>query len=126
VLRRQPERLVDLAIDKLQEDFNDIELTSMAVFKWCQESGIEWRCIAPGKSTQNAFVESFNGRFRDKCLNDNLFATLVEALVFGRRETSGIANDIPVLSCANMTTPLAIHGRNWRTEARQQIIDTNH
>jgi len=33
----------------------------------------------PGKPTQNAFVESFNGRFRDECLNDTLFSTLVEA-----------------------------------------------
>ena len=35
--------------------------------------------IAPGKPTQNAFVESFNGRFRDECLNEHLFATLGEA-----------------------------------------------
>lgn len=35
--------------------------------------------IAPGKPMQNAFVESFNGRFRDECLNDTLFSTLTEA-----------------------------------------------
>lgn len=39
----------------------------------------EWHYIAPGKPTQNAFVESFNGRFRDECLNDTLFSTLSEA-----------------------------------------------
>lgn len=32
----------------------------------------------PGKPTQNAFVESFNGRFRDECLSDTLFSTLAE------------------------------------------------
>ena len=52
------------------------ELTSMAVLRWCQQTGVEWHYIAPGKSTQNAFVESFNWRFRDECLNDTLFSTL--------------------------------------------------
>ncbi len=57
---------------------NGTELTSMAVLRWCQETGVEWHYIAPGKPTQNAFVESFNGRFRDECLNDTLFSTLTE------------------------------------------------
>jgi len=34
--------------------------------------------IAPGKPTQNAFIESFNGKFRDEYLNDNVFSTLAE------------------------------------------------
>ena len=55
------------------------ELTSMAVLRWCQQTGVEWHYIAPGKPMQNAFVESFNGRFRDECLNDTLFSTLSEA-----------------------------------------------
>ena len=58
---------------------NGTELTSMAVLRWCQQSGVEWHYIAPGKPTQNAFVESFNGRFRDECLNDTLYSTLSEA-----------------------------------------------
>ena len=58
---------------------NGTELTSMAVLKWCQQTGVEWHYIAPGKPTQNAFVESFNGRFRDECLNDTLFSKLSEA-----------------------------------------------
>src|SRR6186997_1021630 len=55
------------------------ELTSMAVLRWCQQTGVEWHYIAPGKPMQNAFVESFNGRFRDECLNDTLFSALSEA-----------------------------------------------
>lgn len=47
---------------------NGTELTSMAVLKWCQETGIEWHYIQPGKPMQNGFVESFNGSFRDECL----------------------------------------------------------
>lgn len=45
------------------------ELTSMAILKWAEEHKVEWHYIAPGKPTQNAFVESFNGRLRDECLN---------------------------------------------------------
>ena len=39
---------------------NGTELTSMAILRWCQATGVEWHYIAPGKPTQNAFVESFN------------------------------------------------------------------
>lgn len=60
---------------------NGTELTSMAVLKWCQETGIGWHYIAPGKPTQNAFAESFIGRFRDECLNETLFTSLGEARV---------------------------------------------
>lgn len=58
---------------------NGTELTSMAVLKWCQDTGIEWHYIAPGKPMQNGFVESFNGSFRDECLNETLFSSLAEA-----------------------------------------------
>jgi putative transposase len=58
---------------------NGTEMTSHAVLKWCQGNGINWHYIAPGKPTQNAFVESFNGRLRDECLNENLFSNLAEA-----------------------------------------------
>ena len=40
---------------------------------------IEWHYIAPGKPTQNAFVESFNGRLRDELLNETLFGSLAHA-----------------------------------------------
>jgi len=39
---------------------NGTEFTSMAILRWCQETGVEWHYIAPGKPTRNAFVESFN------------------------------------------------------------------
>jgi putative transposase len=51
----------------------------MAVLKWCQEAGVDWHYIAPRKPMQNAFVESFNGSFRDECLNETLFSSLDEA-----------------------------------------------
>ena len=47
--------------------------------RWQQERGVGWHYIAPGKPMQNGFVESFNGRLRDECLNEHLFAGLAEA-----------------------------------------------
>jgi putative transposase len=44
-----------------------------------QGNGIEWHYIQPGKPQQNAFVESFNGRLRDECLNETAFSSLAEA-----------------------------------------------
>ena len=58
---------------------NGTELTSMAILRWSQETQVEWHYIAPGKPTQNAFVESFNGRLRDELLNETLFRSLAHA-----------------------------------------------
>ena len=58
---------------------NGTEMTSHAVLKWCQDTGVAWHYIAPGKPMQNAFVESFNGRLRDECLNEHIFGNLAEA-----------------------------------------------
>lgn len=58
---------------------NGSELTSMAILRWSQERRVEWHYIAPGKPQQNGFVESFNGRLRDECLNETLFTTLAQA-----------------------------------------------
>ena len=58
---------------------NGTEITSMAVLKWCQETGVEWHYIAPCKPMQNAFVKSFKERFRDECLNETLFSDLRQA-----------------------------------------------
>ena len=53
---------------------NGTEFTSNTILAWQEERGIEWHYIAPGKPMQNGFVESFNGRLRDECLNEHLFA----------------------------------------------------
>ncbi len=50
---------------------NGTEFTSQAILRWSQETGIDWHYIAPGKPMQNAFIESFNGKLRDECLNEN-------------------------------------------------------
>ena len=58
---------------------NGTEFTSMAILKWVQDTGIDWHYIAPGKPQQNGFIESFNGKLRDECLNETLFSSLAEA-----------------------------------------------
>jgi putative transposase len=58
---------------------NGTELTSNAILSWAADVGVEWHYIAPGKPVQNAFVESFNGRLRDECLNETLFTSLPQA-----------------------------------------------
>lgn len=55
------------------------EFTSHAILKWADGMQIEWHYIAPGKPQQNGFVESFNGRLRDECLNETLFTSLTQA-----------------------------------------------
>lgn len=58
---------------------NGTELTSNAMLKWQEDCQVEWHDIAPGKPMQNGFVESFNGRLRDECLNAHLFPNLRHA-----------------------------------------------
>jgi len=58
---------------------NGTEFTSNAILAWSQDHQIEWHYTAPGKPTQNAYVESFNGRMRDELLNESLFISLAHA-----------------------------------------------
>ena len=58
---------------------NGPELTSKAMFEWSGRTGVRLRFIEPGKPVQNAFVESFNSRFRDECLNLHWFKSLAHA-----------------------------------------------
>ena len=58
---------------------NGPEFTSRHFLAWCEEQGIRLLHIQPGKPMQNGHVESFNGRFRDECLNHHWFRTLADA-----------------------------------------------
>jgi putative transposase len=65
----RPERI---AID------NGPEFISKALDAWAYQNGVQLEFSRPGKPTDNAFVESFNGRFRDECLNQHWFTSLEE------------------------------------------------
>lgn len=55
------------------------EFTGRALDQWAYRHGVQLKLIQAGKPTQNAFIESFNGRFRDECLNDHWFTSLNHA-----------------------------------------------
>lgn len=57
---------------------NGTEFTSKAMFLWSKENRVSLSFIQPGKPTQNGFCESFNGKFRDGCLNQQWFKSLSE------------------------------------------------
>lgn len=63
---------------EIQSD-NGSEFTSNVIQAWTHRQGIAWRYIEPGKPVQNGYIESFNGRIRDECLNEHWFETLAEA-----------------------------------------------
>jgi putative transposase len=76
---RELERLVEeRAMPDTVVSDNGTELTSGAVLRWATRS-IAWHYIEPGKPVQNAFIESFNSKLRDECLNEYVFTTLAEA-----------------------------------------------
>jgi len=58
---------------------NGPECTSKALDQWAYLRGVELCFIRPGKPVENCFVESFNGKFRDECLNVHWFLSLDEA-----------------------------------------------
>ena len=58
---------------------NGPEFRGRALAAWSDERGVRLEFIQPGKPVQNAYVESFNGRLRDECLNANWFTSLSDA-----------------------------------------------
>ncbi len=57
------------------------EFTSKAVDAWAEARGVHLDYIRPGKPNDNAFIESFNSRLRDECLNEHWFRTIADAQV---------------------------------------------
>lgn len=60
---------------------NGKEFCGKDMLTWAHETGVRLFLIQPGKPNQNAYVESFNGRFRDECLNEHWFTSLADAQV---------------------------------------------
>lgn len=58
---------------------NGSEFTSKALGLWAQANNVNIAFIRPGKPMENGFVESFNGRFRDECLNEQWFTSVKDA-----------------------------------------------
>jgi putative transposase len=58
---------------------NGPELAGRALDEWAYQNGVELHFITPGRPVENAYIESFNGKFRDECLNEHWFSTLEDA-----------------------------------------------
>jgi putative transposase len=91
---------------------NGPEFTSRALDAWAYENGVTLHFIRPGKPVDNAFVESFNGKFRDECLNENWFLDLDDA----RRKIEDWRQDFnmvrPHSSLGNRTPAAYAEGRD--------------
>jgi putative transposase len=70
---------VERGLPQVLRTDNALEFCGHAMLTWAHERGVTLRLIAPGKPTQNAYIESFNGRLRDECLNEHWFTSLAHA-----------------------------------------------
>lgn len=102
--------------DRIQVD-NGPEFTSKAMLEWSYRNKIELDFTRPGKPTDNAFIESFNGTFRDECLNQNWFSTLKEARVM-IEEWRNEYNDIRIHSSLDYLTP-----KEFIKKERKDVIE---
>jgi len=71
--------LLSRGLPKVIRTDNGKEFCGKVMITWAHERGVELRLIEPGKPNQNAYIESFNGRLRDECLNEHWFTGLLQA-----------------------------------------------
>lgn len=60
---------------------NGPEYTSKAIERWAIQRGVVFEYITPGRPMENGFIESFNGKFREECLDQNSFRNISEARI---------------------------------------------
>lgn len=82
---------------------NGPEFTGKELDAWAYRNGIKLYFIRPGKPVENAFIESFNGKFRDECLNENWFTDLRDAREKIERWRIDYNNHRPHSSLGNRT-----------------------
>ena len=109
------------------------EFTSNAMLAWTEQNRLSWHFIAPGKPTQNAFCESFNGRMRDELLNETLFlgldhartriATWIEDYNH-RRPHSALGYNTPTAYAAQLAATTDQHHRRLVALAAPQGVQT--
>jgi transposase InsO family protein len=79
VTRVLDELAITRGLPKVIRTDNGKEFCGRAMLIWAHQHNVTLRLIEPGKPNQNAFIESFNGRFRDECLNEHWFLNLEHA-----------------------------------------------
>lgn len=99
---------------------NGPEFISNALDKWAYERGVKLHFIKPGTPTQNAFIESFNGSFRNECLNANWFDSLDHAREVIEEWRVDYNSDRPHSSLGGLT-PIEYESQH-QTPARTQTL----
>jgi len=82
---------------------NGKEFCSRAMLTWAYARGVQLFLIEPGKPNQNAYIASFNGRFRDECLNEHWFASLQHARVVAETWSKEYNDERPKRSLGGLT-----------------------
>ena len=98
--------------ERIQAD-NGSEFISIAMDRWAYDHGVTMDFSRPGKPTDNPFIESFNGSFRDECLNIHWFLSLEDArrkieswrLDYNQFRTHSSLGDIPPAEFAARFSP---------------------
>lgn len=102
---------------------NGPEFTSRAFMAWAQSHGIRHLLIQPGRPMQNGYIESFNGKFRDECLNEHWFETLPQAraaIAAWRQDYNQVR---PHSSCRRMP-PAKFAALHRQADSTQPITDS--
>jgi putative transposase len=82
---------------------NGPEFTSRALDEWAYRRGVRLLFITPGRPIENAYIESFNGKFRDECLNEHWFLSLDEVRATIERWRIDYNQDRPHSSLGDLT-----------------------
>lgn len=96
------------------------EFTGRLVDLWAYHHGVRIDFSRPGKPTDNAYIETFNGSFRDECLNIHWFASLPEAKRQSRWATQrGQIKCIQSYIYPNKSVDIILHGTNRISQAAE-------
>jgi transposase InsO family protein len=110
-------------LPKIIRTDNGKEFCGKAMLTWAHEKAIALRLIEPGKPNQNAYVESFNGRFRDECLNEHWFTSLAHAQVVIETWRREYNEERPKKALGGLTP--AAHAKQLATKTVTVTPDSN-
>lgn len=88
---------------------NGPEFAGRAMDAWAYQHAVKLNFIRPGKPVENAYIESFNGKFRDECLNDNWFMSLQQAKDIIEAWRIDYNKERPHSSLGNLTPEEFVH-----------------
>lgn len=103
---------------------NGPEFAGTALDAWATQHGVQLHFIQPGKPVQNAFIESFNGKFRDECLNEHWFLTLQEAQVVIEAWRREYNEERPHRTIGDVTPLEFINHHHDRSHAAQEFTSS--